>query len=78
MCFIEVVSKFVQMKYPRQYMISSNLKQVKDMPQELKINEKTMVIIKLVFQDDYFSNKTSYNNINITSLKTNRHAMKEG
>jgi hypothetical protein len=66
------------MKFLEQSMILTKSKLVKEMPQALQINKKAMAVIKLVFKDDYFNKLPSYNNRNITALKTNRHAMKEG
>ena len=50
-------------------MILTKSKLVKEMPQTLQINKKTMFVIKLVFKDDYFNDLPSYNNRNKTALK---------
>jgi hypothetical protein len=59
-------------------MIITKLKKSNECPKTLHIERKDMVVIKLVVKYDNFNNMTSYNNRNITSLRTNRHAMKEG
>jgi hypothetical protein len=59
-------------------MITTKSNKSNKCPETLQIKRKAMAVIKLVFKNDYFSNITSYNSRNITALKTNRHAMKEG
>jgi hypothetical protein len=61
-----------------QSMILTKSKLAKEIPQALQINKKVIVVIKLVFKDEYFNKLPSYNNINITTLKMNKHVMKEG
>jgi hypothetical protein len=61
-----------------QSMILTKSKLAKGIPQALQINKKVIVVIKLVFKDEYFNKLPSYNNINITTLKMNKHVMKEG
>jgi hypothetical protein len=76
--FNEITFGFVRMKFLAQSMILTRSKLVKEMPQALQINKKTMAVIKLVFKDDYFSKLSCYNNRNITTVITNGYAMKEG
>jgi hypothetical protein len=59
-------------------MITTKSNKSNKCPETLQIKRKSMVVIKLVIKDDYFSNMTSYNSRNTTALKTSKHAMKEG
>jgi hypothetical protein len=59
-------------------MILTKSKQVKGMPQIPQMNKETIAIIKLVIKILSYNNMQSYNNRNITTLKTINHVMEEG
>jgi hypothetical protein len=72
---MKAISRFVYVKYLGQLMMFTKPKQVKEMPQTLQIKRKAMIVIKLVFNDDYFSNMSSYNNKINHPLKQVKHAI---